>query len=146
MPAQQSFNPLWLIVIINFMAILWTAYTVYCGIRERRRHQVIQATADLIGAAQLIHLKSIDGLFSDKAREKQELKITGDNARSDFMAQEYRLLLLIEDNNPYYDKLKAASLALGKSAENIDYWGKHLKSFETEVRLYLKSQKDWLSR
>ena len=115
-----------------------------CGLKERKRSSVAHAAADLIGAAQLIHLKAIEGFFSEEQQQKSSAISIGDAAKADFMAQEYRLLFMIDESDPHYESIKEASKNLGTSAEKVDYWGKHLKIFQAAIKEYLRSQGEYL--
>lgn len=125
-------NPLFWILIVNVLALVWAVRSWKKNIQEKWMNNVRDAGADIIGSAELIY-----GLESEEAAAQLPA------AKSEFIAREQKLLLLLRENSSMHAsvKEKAEELRAAAEAREVSHYRRKLNEFSSLVSRRLL--KEW---
>jgi hypothetical protein len=116
-------NPLFYILIVNIIALIWAVRSWKKSIREKWMNSLRDAGAELIGAAELV--------YGIPAEDNDKLAA----AKAGFIAKEQKLLLLFAHNNEEKKAFDEKSEKLRSAAEkrNTEEYRAELKKFSNDV-------------
>lgn len=124
-------NPVYIIALINVIALIWAIRSWRKGIREKWMNNLRDSASDLLGAAECIYLNKHVHQISDKPIE----------AMAAFKNKQHKLLLLFEYDSDTYKIFKKSTNELQDAADTDNDYRDNESNFSKLVSERLK--KEW---